>query len=128
MTRLRAASMPLTYLIAGDGPDRPRLERLARDHGLEDAVVFLGNVPDEALPAIYRLCDVFVLASRFSIEGATEGEGIPLVVLEAQASGRPAVHRQLRRLGGVAGRRADRAAGRLGRSGRDRDGVAAPGV
>src|SRR5581483_2277249 len=81
----------LRYLIAGDGPDRPRLEQLAQAQGLGDTVVFLGNVADDVLPRLYRLCDVFVLVTPFRTEGTPQGEGIPLVVLEAQASGRPAV-------------------------------------
>jgi glycosyltransferase involved in cell wall biosynthesis len=91
MVQLRAQAVPVTYLIVGDGPDRPRLERLAQAKGLGDAVVFLGSVADEALPGLYRLCDVFVLVTPFSTDGTLEGEGIPLVVLEAQASGKPAV-------------------------------------
>jgi glycosyltransferase involved in cell wall biosynthesis len=88
---LGAQSTPLRYLIAGEGPDRPRLERLARAQGLADTVVFLGSVADDVLPHLYRLCDVFVLVTPFQTEGTPQGEGIPLVVLEAQASGRPAV-------------------------------------
>jgi phosphatidyl-myo-inositol dimannoside synthase len=91
MVRLRDRFPDLTYLVVGDGPSRPWLEDLARAKGLGGSVVFLGKVSDELLPEIYRLCDVFVLVSPVRLEGVPEGEGIPLVVLEAQASGRAAI-------------------------------------
>ena len=47
--------------------------------GLKDNVYFLGNRDD--IPALLMLMDVFVLPSNF--------EGLPLVVVEAQASGLP---------------------------------------
>ncbi len=42
-------------VIVGDGPERPGLERLARQHGVESRVRFLGHVSDlEALRDVYR--------------------------------------------------------------------------
>jgi len=88
LPKLRARFPHLMYVIAGDGDDRARLEALARDLGFgPDAVRFLGYVPDEDLPDLYRLADLFVMPS------ATEGFGI--VYLEAAACG-------LRVLGGAA--------------------------
>jgi len=84
---LRAQFPDLVYVIAGDGDDRERLEARARELGLaQETVRFLGYVPDEELPDLYRLADLFVMPS------ATEGFGI--VYLEAAACG-------LRVLGGV---------------------------
>ncbi len=91
MVRLRDRFPDLTYVVAGDGPSRPYLESLAREKGLGGSVIFLGKVPDELLPSLYRLCDVFVLVSPVRLDGVPEGEGIPLVVLEAQASGKAAI-------------------------------------
>jgi glycosyltransferase involved in cell wall biosynthesis len=73
----------LVFLIAGDGSDRPRLERLAREHGVTEAVRFVGWVPDRELPDLYRLADVFVMPST--------AEGFGIVYLEAAASGVPVV-------------------------------------
>jgi len=70
---------PVRYLIAGDGDDRERIERLAIDLGLADAVTFCGFVPDDELPDHYRLADVFAMPST--------GEGFGIVFLEAMASG-----------------------------------------
>jgi phosphatidyl-myo-inositol dimannoside synthase len=85
---LRTRFPELLYVIAGDGDDRGRLEARAAELGFgPDAVRFLGYVPDEELPDLYRLADLFVMPS------ATEGFGI--VYLEAAACG-------LRVLGGAA--------------------------
>jgi glycosyltransferase involved in cell wall biosynthesis len=90
---LRERGIEVGYVIAGDGPDRPRLERAAPDLGVADAVVFRGAVADGELSAVYRSADVFVLASAFRMsETATsQGEGVPLVTLEAQACGVPVI-------------------------------------
>jgi phosphatidylinositol alpha-1,6-mannosyltransferase len=74
-------------VVAGDGPDRGRLEALAR--GLRVPVRFLGRVPDGELSGLYSAADLFVLAAREEPEGDVEGFG--LVLLEAAACGTPAV-------------------------------------
>lgn len=68
--------------IAGAGPDRERLEARARRHGLDAR--FPGFVDRDGLAALYRQAWVVVLASR-------RGEGLPNVVLEAFAHGRPVI-------------------------------------
>ena len=71
-----------TLLVVGEGPERTRLESLARQLGIEDRVRFTGTVAEELLPEYYRAADVCVLPSL-----ALEGFG--LVVLEALACGTP---------------------------------------
>lgn len=73
----------ILYVIAGDGPDRPRLEVLARQHGVSDKVLFLGQIDRAELPGLYRAADLFVMPSV--------GEGFGIVYLEAMASGTPAL-------------------------------------
>jgi glycosyltransferase involved in cell wall biosynthesis len=68
--------------IAGAGPEHERLEARARRHGLEAR--FAGFVDRERLAALYRESWVVVLAAR-------QGEGLPNVVLEAFAHGRPVI-------------------------------------
>jgi glycosyltransferase involved in cell wall biosynthesis len=56
-----AAEYPgLRYIIAGDGPERARLDGLARELGIADRVRMLGDVDDLTKWAAYDICDVFV--------------------------------------------------------------------
>lgn len=80
LSRLPGAKL----VLAGKGPERGPLERLAADLGVEGAVRFAGFVPEEALPGYYRAADLFVLPTR-----SLEGYGV--ATLEALASGTPVV-------------------------------------
>jgi len=52
-----AASEPgLRIVVAGDGPDRERLESLARDRGLNGRAEFAGRVSDAQLEDLYARC------------------------------------------------------------------------
>jgi glycosyltransferase involved in cell wall biosynthesis len=66
--------------VAGDGPERPRLERFARAN-LGGRFAFLGELDD--VSPVYRAADLFVLPSR--------RESAPLALLEAMAHGLAAV-------------------------------------
>lgn len=68
-------------LIAGEGPERARLERQAHDLGIAERVRFLGHVAD--IRPLYRVARVLAVASR------TEAFG--MVVVEALAHGLPIV-------------------------------------
>lgn len=86
LLKLRASlgSRPVTLLLVGDGPDRPRLEQVAHDLRLEaPAVIFAGMVPPEEVPEWYRLGDLFVSASSSETQGLT--------YIEALAAGVPAL-------------------------------------
>ena len=52
--------------IAGDGPDRPRLERITRELALDSGVEFVGTVHD--IPSFWHGCDIAVVPSREHIE------------------------------------------------------------
>jgi phosphatidylinositol alpha-1,6-mannosyltransferase len=80
----------VAYLIVGDGPNRGELERLATDLGVRDRVIFAGRTTDAELPAVYSLCDVFVMASRTRAD-LNDVEGFGLVFLEAGACGKPVI-------------------------------------
>lgn len=83
MPRLLKERGDVLYVIAGDGPDRGRLERLAGELGVAGAVRFLGLVEPGRLPDLYRASDVFAMPST--------GEGFGIVYLEAMACGIPAI-------------------------------------
>jgi glycosyltransferase involved in cell wall biosynthesis len=72
-------------LIAGDGPERGALEALAHNLGVAARVHFLGARAD--VEAVLNAMDVFVLSS--------DTEGLPLVILEAMASGLPVISTQV---------------------------------
>ena len=77
-------------LLVGGGPDRARLERLARDAGVAEHVVLTGSVPWSDLPAHYDAGDVFAMPCR-TRRGGLEVEGLGIVFLEAGATGLPVV-------------------------------------
>ncbi|HEX4884748.1 MAG TPA: TIGR03088 family PEP-CTERM/XrtA system glycosyltransferase [Casimicrobiaceae bacterium] len=79
---LRQSQAPrLRLVIAGDGPERARVEALVREAGLEHSVWLTGERAD--VPDLLRGLDVFVLSSR--------GEGVSNTILEAMACGLPVV-------------------------------------
>ena len=83
MPRILEAVPEARYVIGGTGPDRARLEGLARECGVREQVIFAGFVPDDRLAALYRSCDAFVMPSK--------KEGFGIVFLEALACGLPVV-------------------------------------
>jgi phosphatidylinositol alpha-1,6-mannosyltransferase len=89
LAEVRRVLPDISYLLVGDGPYLPELERLAAARGVRDAVVFAGAVPDAELIDHYALADVFVMANREMPDGDTEGFG--LVFLEANACGIPVI-------------------------------------
>jgi len=84
------------YSIAGDGPERPRLQRLIDELGVADRVELLGWKTEEELRAVYRDAHVFVMASTTSCFGHQEARG--MVLQEAQACGLPVLST---RIGGI---------------------------
>ena len=76
------AQLPNTrFLVVGDGPDRPDLEALIRQLGLQDTATLLGRRDD--MPAFYASLDLLVSASR--------QEGLPIALLEGMAAALPLV-------------------------------------
>lgn len=58
-------------IVAGDGPERPRLERLVRHLGVSDRVHLLGFVSHARVPGLMRATDVVALPSRYEELGTT---------------------------------------------------------
>lgn len=68
--------------LAGEGPDRPRLEVLTRELGLDPADVFLGSRSD--IPELLGQADLFAFST-------TRAEGFGIVLIEAMAAGLPVI-------------------------------------
>lgn len=89
LPRVRRAHPAAVLTIAGFGPEEPALRAQAAALGLEDAVCFLGPVPQSGLPALYRRAAVFV--APFVQAASGDQEGLGLVVVEALGCGCPVV-------------------------------------
>jgi len=72
-----------SLVMVGAGPDEEILKNAAREFGIADLVNFTGPLNHEQVQACYAEADVFALASF--------AEGIPVVLMEAMASGVPCV-------------------------------------
>jgi glycosyltransferase involved in cell wall biosynthesis len=79
--RIASEREDVTFLLAGDGPEAPRLRAQVQDLGLGDRVRLPGFRPDgrRALGVV----DVYLMTSEY--------EGLPLAMLEAMALGKPVV-------------------------------------
>jgi phosphatidylinositol alpha-1,6-mannosyltransferase len=77
-------------LLGSGGPDRARLERLAREHGVAADVIFTGSVPWAELPSLFAAGDVYAMPCRTRAAGL-DVEGLGIVYLEASATGLPVV-------------------------------------
>ena len=114
-----------------DGPDgRPRCSSsrgrarrrpaaLPRPrHGVADRVRFLGFVPDDDLPGLYRLADVFAIASQAELQSlatmAAMASGLPVVAVDAGALAELVLAGRERLPGQAAGMRAGEIADCLG--------------
>ncbi|PYU98548.1 MAG: hypothetical protein DMG26_18390 [Acidobacteria bacterium] len=72
-----------SYVVVGDGDDRPRLQRLAEGTGVHQSVHFVGHQSEAELKSYYRKAEVFVMPSC--------QEGFGIVFLEAMAFGKPVI-------------------------------------
>jgi phosphatidylinositol alpha-1,6-mannosyltransferase len=86
LPRIRERVPRVLYAIVGDGEERGRLEGLSRECGVSESVQFLGEAGSEQLLRCYQQCDLFALPNR-EVDGDFEGFG--MVLVEAQACGRP---------------------------------------
>jgi phosphatidylinositol alpha-1,6-mannosyltransferase len=88
LLEIRRSIPDILYAIAGDGEQRSILEDLVAAEGLAEHVQFLGRPTDAELVQCYQQCDLFVLPNRAV---GRDIEGFGLVLVEAQACGKPVV-------------------------------------
>jgi glycosyltransferase involved in cell wall biosynthesis len=75
--RLRGS--PVRIVVAGDGGERPAMEKILSENGMLDRTIFLGSVSNADMPALFRAADISVLPSL--------AEATSIAGLEAMASG-----------------------------------------
>jgi len=79
-------------LLVGDGPERPRMERMCRELGLFEHVRFLGK--QDAIEEILAVADVFLIPSSNESFGlaALEAMACQVPVISSNAGGLPEVN------------------------------------
>lgn len=81
--RFVAGTPAMRLIVAGDGPERGAMARLAAELGVGDRVELTGQLPREALRALYARAHAFVLPS--------ERESFGIAALEARSAGLPVI-------------------------------------
>jgi len=81
----------LQIVIAGEGPDRDKIEDMIQQYGLQSNVVLAGQQSN--MPSVYAAMDIFVLPSL--------NEGLPMTVLEAMAASKPVIATRVGAIGSV---------------------------
>ncbi len=76
------------YRIAGVGPEHDTIKAAIASHGLQERVHLLGRCSDTSLTKLYHQSDLLIMPN-LHVEGDMEGFGV--VMLEAGASGTPAI-------------------------------------
>ncbi len=93
LPRLRDTLPDAHLIVVGDGKYRASLERHCLEHGIAN-ITFAGRVPHEMIHHYYTACDLFILASRESVNlstGTRDVETMGRVLCEANAAGIPVV-------------------------------------
>ena len=84
--------VPSKLLLVGDGPERPRLERMTRELGLYEHVRFLGK--QDAIEEILAVADLFMIPSENESFGlaALEAMAVEVPVISSNAGGIPEIN------------------------------------
>jgi colanic acid/amylovoran biosynthesis glycosyltransferase len=90
---LRREGMRFKAMLVGDGEERDRLTSLVQTEGLGDEIEFLGAQPHERAMEILRGASFLVAPSvrAAAPHGGFREDGLPTVILEAMAFGKPAI-------------------------------------
>ena len=91
--RLAERGVAVTCRFIGDGPDRDALQARIDEYGLTGSVTLVGRMTTDAVAAELAAADVLVAPSVPTRGG--KREGIPVVLMEAMATGLPVVASRL---------------------------------
>ncbi len=85
LKKLLKKDKKIKFVIASDGPHRAELENYTERLGLKENVVFTGYISPKRLYELYRMSDVFVMASKTETQGLVLMEAVtnyvPIVVM-----------------------------------------------
>ncbi|MDP4684192.1 MAG: N-acetyl-alpha-D-glucosaminyl L-malate synthase BshA [Crocinitomicaceae bacterium] len=86
--------VPSKLILVGDGPERYSIEKLCREFGICDRVIFIGKVRDTA--HVLEIADIFLLPSETESFGlaALEAMAVGVPVISSNAGGIPEVNEQ----------------------------------
>lgn len=85
IAQAKQKGLEITYLVAGEGPDRERLEALIKELRLESNVRLLGTTGESEVISLLQHSDAFILPS------VGLGEAAPVSVMEAMSCGLPVI-------------------------------------
>jgi phosphatidylinositol alpha-1,6-mannosyltransferase len=88
LAQVRASYPDVLYAVAGHGVERDSLARLASELHVDDIVQFRESPAEDELVDLYRECELFVMPNR---QVGWDVEGFGIVLLEAQACGKPVI-------------------------------------
>ena len=89
MTKITSENSDVTLLVCGEGPMREELHRMTEELGLDRFVTFVGYVTGAKKADYFNMSDIVIVPSIVDDSGDTEG--LPVVILEALAAGKPIV-------------------------------------
>jgi len=91
---LRATIPNIHLVIVGDGKYKKKYQELSDSLALTDSITFAGKIPHEEIHQYYWACDLFVLASRTTVDSSSrlkDAETMGRVLCEANAAGIPVI-------------------------------------
>ncbi len=90
LSEVRRTHADFEFLIIGDGPLKPEIERFIQNHGMGPYVKLLGFLNYSDYLEQMKTADLFLHPSVTAADGDSEG-GAPTTILEAQALGLPVI-------------------------------------
>lgn len=85
LTLLTSEFPSLKLIMIGDGPEKSKLKKMARTHGVEKHVEFTGWITFEEVKKYLARCTILIHPS------CTLGDAVPTVIKEAMAAGLPVI-------------------------------------
>lgn len=86
---LAARDVRFSCIIAGDGPEREKLEKMVSETDIDKLVSFPGALYQEEVKKLLQTADIFALPCITSEDG--DMDGIPVALMEAMVMGIPVV-------------------------------------